>query len=79
MIEALADRILIKPHNPELPLHIPGERVATEGEVVSIGPACKNQGKDVKQGDKVVFKRSLHDSLDGLIILREDQILATIA
>lgn len=75
MIEAIADRILIKEDEPKEDMFIPGQKPSITGEVVSIGPECNvNFGV----GDKVVFKKSIHPSIEGLIVLREDQILAVI-
>ena len=75
-MQALADRILIKPLEPITALHITGEKKVTEGEVVSVGDAII--GSDLKQGMRVAYRKLTYGSIGDLIILREDEILAEI-
>lgn len=69
---AVSDRILII-QDPKIALH---DNPPQTGTIHSIGPSCNKEGKQVKEGDHVVFSRGNHPEQGDHIVIRETQLYA---
>lgn len=71
---AISDRILII-QDPNLALY---EKPVFTGKIHSIGDSCVREGKQVKEGDHIVFSKGNHPQQGEYLVIREEQIYAKI-
>ena len=92
-VKPLADRVIVKPSDPEEKKHggiiIPdtAKEKPQEGEIVAVGPGKVNEAGnkvalEVKKGDKVLYGKysGTEVTIDGdeYLIMRESDILAIV-
>ncbi len=92
-VKPLADRVIVKPNDPEEKTHgsiiIPdtAKEKPQEGEIVAVGPgkvsdSGKSVAMEVKKGDKILYGKysGTEVTIDGgeYLIMRESDVLAII-